>query len=130
MNADEIPIGSGFLGTVDKGVFYEHKKPGKPFPGELIRVTWIKPEANRGSSSLRNLHRLFTHHLPSDSDVQISSNHCMWVTGVRETRSKRVHLIEWGSPSSRSLLEGLHAATPEERQQTLDRLANQSLPFL
>lgn len=130
MNADEIPVGAGFLGTVENSAFFAHKKGGKPFPGELIRVTFIAPQATRGSSSLRTLQRLYTHHLPSDSDSQISSKQFMWVTGVRETRSKRVHLIDWGSPTSKSLLESLHAATPYQQDEILERLAQQPIPFL
>lgn len=109
MTANEIPIGAGFLGSMWHSDWNEHWKAGKPVPGELVRVTVIKPQSSRGDAYLRDLLKLHANHLHSDSSSQISCpSQAFWVVGVRETRSAKVYIFDWHSRARATHLERIH----------------------
>lgn len=134
MKASEVPIGSGFLGSMWSEDWHAHKKPGKPIPGELIDVRTIVPGASCDDGYLKELLLLHANHLSSESSSQLSTRQAFWVVGVRETRSVKVTVFDWSCRRSESYLESLHemlrqgAHIPADN--LLEQLADNRTPYV
>lgn len=133
MRADEVPVGSGFLGCVDAADWREHfKSKGGLIPGEFVHVQCVLPTAGR--EYLRQLVKLHAEHLPTSSEYQLNSTG-LWVAGVRDTKSKKVRLFEWETRLPKTHLEELHQLMVVEHEMhqahaKLERVANYRIPFL
>lgn len=139
MKASEIPVGSGFVGSIWYSDWREHWKAGKSLPGELIGVSAIVPGAQRGDEYLKSLLKLHARHLHRDSSSQLSHSEAFWVCGVRESRSKKVYVFEWLSRSNETCLEMLHGILKGTRGATfniesalaeLENLEKREVPYL
>lgn len=129
MKAHEIPVGAGFLGEVDRDEWRSNWKAGKPFPGELIYVSLIKPQAEYGNKALKELIRLHSTHLPKGAYAQLDNSDSMWVAGVRESRSKKVRLFAWESRPYETLLQRVHKHLTDEHLSNEQRFS-EALKFL
>lgn len=134
MRAHEVPVGSGFLGSVDAADFQEHFKVGKGIPGEFVHVQSVVPDAKYGNQYLKEALKLHAGHLPTSSDYQLTSSG-IWVVGVRESRSKVVRLFEWQTRLPKTHLENLHHLLVEQQEvhhahARLEQLAAYGTPFL
>ncbi|MEQ1750751.1 MAG: hypothetical protein ABL974_15085 [Prosthecobacter sp.] len=137
MKASEIPIGSGFVGSIFRSDWNDHWRAGKPMPGDLIYVDVIVPVASRGDDYLKALLKLHACHLHADSSSQLSTKDAFWVCGVRETRSKNVYVFEWRSRAIQTHLERVHELLKsgvDDHARTamaeLDALAEREVPYL
>lgn len=134
MKAHEVPIGSGFLGSIWSEDWHAHWKPGKPIPGELIDVKTIVPSASSGDSYLKDLLQLHANHLTSESSSQLSTRLAFWVVGTRETRSVKVTVFDWNSTRAESYLEELHEMLRQGQHiaadNLLERLADHRTPYV
>lgn len=100
--ADCVPVGMAFVGSIWRDDFSEAMagltgsqigKRFRDFPGELIRVAMVLPATtDDGAKEIMHMMRA----LPHDSTSQLSSDLSMWICGIREKRSNKVRLIEWG----------------------------------
>lgn len=91
MNASEIPLGFGFVGTVERQLwnFAGHRH----FDGRLIRVALLLPESYEPSDGLL---MDFMSSLRWDNVLQVSSpGAALWVHGVRPKRSRFVRIHGW-----------------------------------
>lgn len=133
MRANEIPIGSGFLGSIDSDDWRENFKAGKPIDGQLIGVTAMVPVASYGSQYLRELLNLHANHLTRHSGSQLCNSFSLWVVGVRESRSAKVRLFDWMGRRSESHLEEVHKLLHEGRildlTHKLETMRDKEVPY-
>lgn len=134
MKAHEIPIGSGFLGSISSDDWRDNFKAGKPIAGSFIHVTAIVPTASYGDSYLRELVKLHANHLPRESASQLCNTCSLWVVGVRESRSAKVRLFDWHSRRSESHLSEVHRLLNENKildlSHKLEMLQDKEVPYL
>ena len=96
MKASEIPIGSSFVGHVDREDWW--LQDNRHFDGSLITVVAVFPGPT-GELTEKMVMNLFAG-LRADNPDQLSSELALWVVGVRAKRSKSVRVFDWQSRCS------------------------------